>query len=219
MQKIRFRHAALLCSGISLLLLLSSCLSQQSAATNYYVLAYFPSESSPRFEKSVFEGALSVLEPSIDPVFDRRQVVRRISPTRLRYLSSELWAVTLPDAFQRAVRDGVARSGAFSEVYRAARDIETRYHLAVVVDAVELIDPAAEADAPGDAEREPVVHLELTLQLVDGAATAVVSRNELSYREPLAEGGDIAAYVDQLSRVLSRSVDELLAAASDSGNR
>lgn len=204
--------------------MLSSCVGQQSVPTNYYVLAYLPAEDSPRFEEAIFDSPVSILDPSIDPVFDRRQVVRRISATRLRYLSSDLWAVTLPDAFQRAVREAVGHSGAFPGVYSVSRDVQTRYRVAVVVDAVELIDPAGEADRdratgePKQGSRVPVVHLELQLQLIDGATSAAVSRHRVSYREPLGGSRDIASFVDQLSRVLSRSVDELLIAASDTGS-
>jgi ABC-type uncharacterized transport system auxiliary subunit len=187
---------------------LTSCAGQESSPTSYYVLAYFQTDESPRFEEPHFRDDVVVLEPTVDAVFDRRQIVRRVSPTELRYLLNDLWAVPPSDAFERAIREALSETGAFPRVYQERRDVDPRYRVASLVRAVELVD---QDDGP------PLVHFEVELQLIDG--NRLVSQSTVSVQEPIETGGT-GAFVDEVSRILSRSIDELVnrAAQSESGD-
>lgn len=195
-------------AGGLLLLTLAGCFGQQSTPTNYYVLAYSPTDNSPQFEQPQFEEPAVVLEPLVDAVFDRRQIVRRVSPTQLQYMLNDLWAVSLPRAFQRIVREGLSETGAFSYVYYEGRDVDVPYRVAMEVSAVEIISHA---------EQPSEVHLELEMQLIEG--NAVLSQSSLTHREQMETDAGPGDFVDEVSRLVSASVDELVNRATESRDR
>lgn len=192
---------------IAAVLLLSSCAGQSSSPTSYYVLAYMSDEAAPTFSEPQLSADAVVLEPSINPVFDRRQIVRRVSSTELQYLSGDLWAIGLSDAFQHAIRDAAVEIGAFRAVYLAGRDVQARYRIATVVDAVELVQA-------GDGA--PVAHLELELRLYDRGE--LLTRSSVAVREELSGQSGPSDFVHRVSELLSRSADELFGDVTGAGS-
>lgn len=186
-------------------LLLSGCLSQTGAPTNYYVLEFDGSVPGAPPEPVVPDDAgaavtgnqgpaVIIQDAEVAPMFDRRQLLQRLEGPLVRYRSGDLWAVSPATAVANLVREGVERSPRFGSVSRGRRAAGS-YEMAIRIDALThyCCGRVSEGEVAGE------------ITLLDLRSGSTVIRHRFERREALADE-EPRTFVEAVSRILSEEV-------------
>jgi uncharacterized lipoprotein YmbA len=143
-----------------------------------------------------------LLEPEIAGIYDRRQIVQRVSQTQIRYLSQELWAVRLSDTIGEAVRSAVQQSGLFSPVvpWTARADLRRQAQYVLETDIAQM----EYAAGPSEAERGSA-EVELTFRLRRNEGDVLVEHSKRVERA--LQPASPQAFVTVVAEVLGQELD------------
>ncbi|TVR55880.1 MAG: hypothetical protein EA426_14385 [Spirochaetaceae bacterium] len=175
---------------------LAGCFSFGADPTYYYVIEY---SGEANLEGVTVPYSVVVPDAVVAEVYNRRQIVQRLAGPRLRYLSSELWAVTPSGAIADMVYDRVRALQVFSAVERDHRRATAEYRLTVVVDKLEYY--CCDAD--------PEARLALKFRLESERDGTIVLDRSVRETVTLTEKSPLA-FVIAVSEVLSRELDEFI---------
>jgi uncharacterized lipoprotein YmbA len=192
---------------------LTACLSGRSQPTHYYTLPYTGDFVASSGQPDV--GSLRLLEPEIASIYDRRQIVQRVSPTQIRYLPQELWAVRLSDTLGEAVRSAVEQSGLFSRVvpWTARADLRRQAQYALETE-IALMEYAAGTDGRGTAAAQAAeasgaergsAKVELTFRLRRNEGDVLVEHSKRIERA--LQPASPQAFVSVVAEVLGQELD------------
>jgi uncharacterized lipoprotein YmbA len=156
-----------------------------------------------------------LLEPEIASIYDRRQIVQRVSPTQIRYLPQELWAVRLSDTLGEAVRSAVEQSGLFSRVvpWTARADLRRQAQYALETE-IALMEYAAGTDGRGTAAAQAAeasgaergsAKVELTFRLRRNEGDVLVEHSKRIERA--LQPASPQAFVSVVAEVLGQELD------------
>jgi ABC-type uncharacterized transport system auxiliary subunit len=178
--------------------LFSGCVFFQSSETFYYLFEY-PPEVPVELQEAAIAGTLGVEEPEVSPVFERRQIVRRVDGPQLTFLSNDLWAVTPSSGVQDLLLERLRASGLFAVVEPESRELEPAYLVVPRLDRLEL-------DESGETPRARV-SLELSFrEAVTGEVLLTVAgRRERELREATAYRFAVA-----VNEILGEEIDALI---------
>jgi uncharacterized lipoprotein YmbA len=196
-----------------MIITLTACLSGRSQPTHYYTLPYTGDFVASSGQPDV--GSLRLLEPEIASIYDRRQIVQRVSPTQIRYLPQELWAVRLSDTLGEAVRSAVEQSGLFSRVvpWTARADLRRQAQYALETE-IALMEYAAGTDGRGTAAAQAAeasgaergsAKVELTFRLRRNEGDVLVEHSKRIERA--LQPASPQAFVSVVAEVLGQELD------------
>ncbi len=182
---------------VGIFFVLAGCFSFGADPTYYYVIEY---AGEANLEGVTVPYSVVVPDAVVAEVYNRRQIVQRLTGPRLRYLSSELWAVTPSGAIAEMVYDRARALEVFSTVERDTRRTTAEYRLTVVVDTLEYF--CCDAD--------PEARLTFALRLERERDGTVVLDRHVRETVILTEKSPLG-FVIAVSEVLSRELDAFIA--------
>ena len=181
---------------VGVVFVLAGCFSFGADPTYYYVIEY---SGDATVDGAAIPYTVVVPDAVVSEVYNRRQIVQRLEGPRLRYLSSELWAVTPSGAIADLVYDRVSALEIFAAVERDTRRTTAEYRLTVVVDKLEYF--CCDAD--------PEARLSFALRLESERDATIVSERLVRENVPLSEKSPLA-FVIAVSDVFSRELDAFI---------
>ena len=141
------------------------------------------------------QGTLWVKDFQVHAIYDRAQLVHRLSPQEVRFSRDEVWAARAG----RMLADAVARHWLlhtpFLAVSRSAGELQAPYTLSGEITALEVVEPSGLGDSA-------VAHLAWVLQLVDTSSGKTLGQyvfdDTLALQTSGSGGGQVAAALDTL---------------------
>ncbi len=159
----------------------------------YYALEY---EQPSEIPDATELGAVRILEPSVGPAYDRRQIVLRGNSARYQYLTDDMWGVELGAALRLLLERYYEDVPTFSAVRDEFDRLGVDYEIHAAVRRVEYVE--------GD---PPHTRVELLYELRaagDGGRTLV--RHAVDYNEPTESGGGLEQFVADVNRIMLDSI-------------
>lgn len=125
-----------------ILLGLNACFSKsQRVVPNYYVLDYHKGTENPNLRLSKpFPLALEVVETNIPKTYNRNQIIVKEHFSKIKYLSTELWATRLYDAVPNLIAQRIRAYNIFQRVDRDLGEIDPNYAMETSILNIEIIE-------------------------------------------------------------------------------
>jgi ABC-type uncharacterized transport system auxiliary subunit len=191
-----------------LVLTLSGCLFSSDAPTRYFLIDYVAegvnapgtaaAEREPDPAEALFDAALIVEDPTVAPLYDRRQIVQRPEAPEVLLRNRDLWVVGAGDAVRDALYDRIRRENLFRQVGRTVRGVRDPYSVQTHIDALEY-------RCCGDT---PLAIFDIEMLLVDSQGK-VLARTRSATEDEIPES--VTDFVLTVNRRLSRAIDQFIA--------
>lgn len=134
--------------AIGMFLLLSGCLSEQTAIKKHYIIEW-QNDQENRKDKSfeAIKGNCEITQIELSPVFERTQIVNRSGSHEITYYKYNEWAVRPSVAILAIIKNYMERSGIFESIStRYSKEIPD-YCLATKIHQLEVIESKDEFSA------------------------------------------------------------------------
>ncbi len=179
---------------------LSGCLFSSDAPTRYFLIDYLGETGVEQQGQAPFDAAVVVEDPTVAPLFDRRQIVQRPEAPEIVLRTRDLWVVSPGDAVREVVYDRLRRENFFSEVEVGRRILGAQdpYVLRTHVDALEYRCCA----------ETPLAIFDVELILFDAEGNAIARHRSATEDEIPAS---VTEFVLTVNRRLSAAIDQFLA--------
>jgi len=192
-------------AGLSLLLLLTGCITRPANPTTYYTLDYLAdSEQGSLFVAEPYDVSVQVPDTTIGQAYARPQIVERGLGPRFTYLSRSLWGIDLSETIADLVARRISAYG-FSgqiqrQISRQAADLQLRSDIsAIEYVRYENIEQAV---------------LSITFSVWDSAGEEeLFSRRSEVVRTIF--GNDVGVFVSEVNRALFEQLDTFLTLLAD----
>ncbi|MFP4430163.1 MAG: ABC-type transport auxiliary lipoprotein family protein [Spirochaetaceae bacterium] len=148
--------------------------------------------------EALFDAALIVEDPTVAPLYDRRQIVQRPEAPEVLLLTRDLWVVGPSDAVRDALYDRIRRENLFRQVGRTVRGVRDPYLVQTYIDVLEYRCCSG----------PPVALLDIEMLLVDSEGK-VVARTRSATEDEISES--VTEFVVTVNRRLSRAIDRFVA--------
>ncbi len=191
-----------------MVLTLSGCLFSSDAPTRYFLIDYVDegdgtpgtaaAEREPDPAEALFNAVLIVEDPTVAPLYDRRQIVQRPEAPEVLLRNRDLWVVGAGDAVRDALYDRIRRENLFRQVGRTVRGVRDPYSVQTHIDALEYRCCA----------RQPLAVFDIEMLLVDSQGK-VLARTRSATEDEISES--VTEFVLTVNRRLSRAIDQFIA--------
>jgi len=190
-------------------LLFSGCFSRPIEPTTYYLMEYVKDAATAvPSDGSAIAGTAVVAPSQVFPAYDRRQIVRRLDGPQIRYMTRDLWAVSVSDGVTDMLYTRTRDSGVFTSVSRDLRTQPAPYRVSAHIDRLEYVC----CDTP------PRAVVEGELVWISSENTEVLVRHRIALDVPLSAASP-RLFVETVNEGLSREIDHFLQEVADRGAR
>ncbi len=187
---------------ILVVLTLSGCLLSDDAPTRYFLIDYVGDggarDQDQDQRETPFDAAVIVEDPTVGPLYDRRQIVQRPEAPEILLRTRDLWVVSPGDAVREVVYDRLREEDLFPEVGRRIRGVPDPYVLRTHIDTLEYRCCA----------ETPLAIFDIELMLLD-AEENVVARHRSATEDEIP--ASVTEFVLTVNRRLSEAIDQLVA--------
>lgn len=187
-----------------LTLLLPGCFGATTAEQHYYTMD-LPHETAPK--RSAHSAELLLHEVEMSPVYNRPQIVYRISPQELQFFYQNNWADRPSRMLGQLLLQAMMNSGIFRSVVERLGDKPPEYVMDTTVDAIEELQG-------GD---KWFAHLAMTMRVARFGDNRAIWQYTFDERRPLTEqnlGLVVRAMSEMLHEQLQIALPQIDAAIS-----
>jgi ABC-type uncharacterized transport system auxiliary subunit len=154
-------------------------------------------DGEPDPQEALFDIAVIVEDPTVAPLYDRRQIVQRPEAPEVLLRNRDLWVVGAGNAVRDVLYDRIRRANLFRQVGRTVRGVRDPYLVQTHIDALEY-------RCCGDT---PLAIFDIEMLLVDSEGT-VIARKRSATEDEIPES--VTEFVLTVNRRLSRAVDQFI---------
>ncbi len=172
--------------------------------TYYYAIEY---QSPPDLPQGSSLGVVRVLETSVAPAYDRRQIVLRGESARYQYLGDDMWGVELRDSLQTLLERYFEEAGTYSSVLGEFDRGVADHEIHSAIRRLEYVD--------GDT---PHTRVELVLEARSkGDSARTIARHHVDYNEPTSGNGGLERFAGDVNRVMLEAIYDFDSKIRDAG--
>lgn len=195
LQRVRGIRAGGIVAVLLVLLVVGCTLLPEPRETYYYAIEYELPADVPQGRSA---GVVRVLEPSVAPAYDRRQIVLRGDSARYQYLTDDLWGVEPRASLQMLLERYHEEAGTYSAVLGEFDRGVADHEIHSAIRRIEYVD--------GDT---PHTRVELVFEARStGDSSRTIARYHVDYDEPTSGTGGLERFAYDVNRVFLEAIYE-----------
>lgn len=176
---------------ISTVILATSCMSSKTVIRKYYTLDSGNTEYAERQDDLPMPGKAEIGLVSIDPVYEKNQIVNRSNSHEITYYMYHQWAVRPAEAIRGLVYEYLDKNRIFDEVSTRYSRTVPDYIVDINVHNLEVVESKDEFSA----------HLRLEMNLVKAENDSLMLSYTVNRTSPLREK-DMNLFASEISSLL-----------------
>ncbi|MCF8223344.1 MAG: PqiC family protein [Bacteroidales bacterium] len=176
---------------ISTVILATSCMSSKTVIRKYYTLDPGNTEYAERQDNLPIQGKAEIGLVSIDPVYEKNQIVNRSNSHEITYYMYHQWAVRPAEAIRGLVYEYLDKNRIFDEVSTRYSRTVPDYIVDINVHNLEVVESKDEFSA----------HLRLEMNLVKAENDSLMLSYSVNRTSPLREK-DMNLFASEISSLL-----------------
>ena len=186
--------------AISLLMMLSSCMSEHAVIKKYYTIEWqIDQNDAHKAAASVIRGACEIKQIEISPLYEGNQIVNRSNSHEITYYKYHQWAVRPSVAITEVIRNSLEISGTFESVSTRYSRIIPDYRFVTVIHQLEIIENSEAFSA----------HLNLEFRIINNSNDQVLLNYKADRREPLPEK-ELNLFASAVSNLIYKELQEFI---------
>lgn len=181
---------------ITFFLLFSGCISRKAIVSKYYTIE-IPSEQLlvPIDSNSIINGSCKIDQVTINPVYDKNQIVNRASSHEISYYAYHQWAIRPSESVINLIQEHLESCGIFAKVSARYSNSIPDYRFGTSVNRLEVIEIKNSFSA----------HLNLEFRIIDNSNDQVILSHKAD-RTSVLKQKDLNLFAREVSSIINEEL-------------